>query len=73
MCLRKIPMMQEFNADHTAYLPHTEYSVFNTDETLLVRAEAYALKGDYVNALADVNTELSKFMPSAASTLPESL
>lgn len=67
VCLRKIPMMQEFNADHTAYYPHTEYSVFNTDETLLVRAEAYALKGDYVKALADVNTELSKFMPSATA------
>lgn len=67
VCLRKIPMMQEFNADHTSYYPHAEFSVFNTDETLLVRAEAYALKGDYVNALADINTELSKFMPSATA------
>lgn len=28
---------------------------FTTDETLLVRAEAYALKKDYANALADMN------------------
>lgn len=29
--------------------------VLTTDETLLVRAEAYALKGDYANALVDIN------------------
>ena len=32
---------------------------FTGDETLLVRAEAYALKGDFTNALADMNTWMS--------------
>lgn len=30
-------------------------AVFTTDETLLCRAEAYALKGDYENAVRDLN------------------
>mgnify|MGYP002524313847 CR=1 FL=1 len=65
-CLRKIPFMQEFSSDHSSYLPHSEFAVLTTDETLLARAEAYALKGEYDLALADINTELSKFMPKAA-------
>ena len=40
-------------------------SCFNTDETLLVRAEAYAMLKDYPNALKDVNAELSAFAPTA--------
>lgn len=35
--------------------PHIVDAVFTTDETLLVRAEAYALKKDYTKALADMN------------------
>lgn len=35
--------------------PHIVDVVLTTDETLLVRAEAYALKGDYTNALVDIN------------------
>lgn len=36
--------------------PHIIDMAFTTEETLLVRAEAYALKKDYANALADMNT-----------------
>lgn len=66
--LRKIPVMFEYTdvATGTGY-PHCEFAVMTTDETLLVRAEAYALKGDYENALADVNAELSKFMPNTTA------
>ena len=39
--------------------PHTEYAVFTTDKTLLVRAEAYALQGNYAAAVADLNTEVA--------------
>ena len=35
--------------------------MFNTDATLLERAEAYALSGKYAEALNDINTELAVF------------
>jgi hypothetical protein len=51
--LRKIPYSFEYIDIQTGTgYPHTEYSVFNTDETLLVRAEAYALQGKYTAALS---------------------
>lgn len=34
--------------------PHLVYTAFTTDETLLTRAEAYALSGDYVSATRDL-------------------
>lgn len=35
---------------------HIVDAVFTTDETLLCRAEAYALKKDYTHAIADINS-----------------
>ena len=35
--------------------PHVVDAAFTADETLLVRAEAYALKKDYTHAIADMN------------------
>lgn len=48
---------------------------FTTDETLLCRAEAYVMKGDYTNALADMNLWVTnRFKPtSARKTLTEDL
>ena len=40
--------------NQTGY-PHIVECIFTTDETLLVRAEAYALKGDFDKAIADMN------------------
>lgn len=37
---------------------HSEMPVFTTDGTLLVRAEAKALKGDYEGAVSDLNLEV---------------
>ena len=71
--MRKIPYSFEYT-DKTAGVgsAHAEYSVFNTDETLMVRAEAYALLGNYAAALADVNTELARFSKSGITlTLPQ--
>ena len=60
--LRKIPFFFG-SSDQTGNQgsPYSTYSVFNTDETLMVRAEAYALSGQYEKALADLNTELKAF------------
>ena len=60
--LRKIPYVPRV-LDVTAGIgiPYTEYAVFNTDATLLERAEAYALSGKYAEALNDINTELAAF------------
>lgn len=61
--LTYFPKMLEFfeytdKVAGTGY-PHIVDAVFTTDETLLVRAEAYALKKDYANALNDMNMWIS--------------
>lgn len=63
--LRKTPYLFEYT-DIQAGIgqPHSVYPVFTADETLLVRAEAKILKGDYAGGLADINAELSKFTVS---------
>ena len=38
---------------------HTVYPIFTADELLLTRAEAYIMKKEYTNALADMNLFLS--------------
>ena len=43
---------------------HTLVNAFNTDETLLVRAEAYALKGDFANAIADMQIFTNNYTKS---------
>ena len=60
--LRKLPYEFEYTdlQAKTGY-PHCIFSAFNTDMVLMDRAEAYALKGEYEKAVADVNTELSVF------------
>lgn len=56
---RKIPYEFEYlDLQAGTGFAHSIYSVFNTDMLLMERAEAYALKGDYDKALADINTEL---------------
>lgn len=60
--LRKVPYSFEYS-DIQANIgqPHSEFAVFTTDETLLVRAEAYIMLEQYDKAVADINTELSVF------------
>jgi tetratricopeptide (TPR) repeat protein len=48
---------------------HSVLSVFNAEETLLCRAEAYALQQKYDKALADINTLLKAFSSSPGLTL----
>ena len=60
--LKKLPInfkYQDREAGIGSY--YSEYSVFNTDETLLVRAEAYARLKQYEQATADINTEMKAF------------
>lgn len=71
---RKIPYEFEY-IDLTAGIgyPHTIYSVFNTDMVLLERAEAYALKGEYENAVNDINTELGAFYKNKVTLTVEGI
>ena len=53
------PKVQEFfettdKVNNTGYA-HIVFPAFSTEETLLVRAEAYAMKKDYAHALDDMN------------------
>ncbi len=60
--VRKIPYDFEYTDIQAGIgTPHAVYAEFTADETLLVRAEAKALLGQYEAALADLNTELSVF------------
>lgn len=47
---------------------HIVESAFTYDETLLVRAEAYALKGDFASACADLNDFASVRMDAVAGS-----
>lgn len=53
-------------------ISHTLVPIFTTDKTLLDRAEAYALKGNFQAALEDMNTFTHKFS-SGAPTITDAL
>ena len=49
-------------------MPYAEFSAFNADETLLVRAEAKAMLGRYDAAVADLNALLKVFIRREAKS-----
>ena len=53
--------------NQTGYV-HVVDAVFTTDETLLCRAEAYAMKKDYDNAVKDINTWIVSHTMTANGT-----
>lgn len=55
------------------FLYSTVWADFTTDETLLVRAEAYIRTGRYAEALADMNTWLSNYYSSYQPLTEESI
>lgn len=63
------PKVREFwevtdKINNTGYA-HIVFPAFSAEETLLVRAEAYAMKKDYANAIADMNAWItSHCLPS---------
>lgn len=72
--LRKVPYEFEYSDLQAGIgFAHAIYSAFNTDQVLLERAEAYALKGDYDKAVADINTELSVFSKRGGNLTIESI
>lgn len=71
---RKVPYEFEYT-DLQAGIgyPHAEYSVFNTDELLLERAEAYALLGRLDEAVKDLNTQLAAFHEAPTTLTVENI
>lgn len=58
--VRKVPYFFEYSDVQAGIgTPYAEYAEFTGDETLLVRAEAEAMLGQYQAAVDDLNTELS--------------
>lgn len=53
--------------NQTGYV-HVVDGVFTTDETLLCRAEAYAMKKEYDNAVKDINTWIVSHTMTANGT-----
>lgn len=51
--------------------PHIIQPAFTTDETLMCRAEAYAMKKDYASATKDINSFLQAFSSAPAVTTEE--
>ena len=67
VALGKIPLkLDQYDPQAKTGVPYAQFSVFNADETLLVRAEAKALLGRYEEAVADINTLLKVFVRSEA-------
>lgn len=57
--INKIPYSFEYkDIQADTGFAHTEMPAFTTDGTLLVRAEAKALNGDYAGAVSDLNLEV---------------
>lgn len=54
----------------TGYV-HITDAAFTGDETLLVRAEAYALSKQYANAIADINSWIASHCSAGAPTMTE--
>ena len=52
---------------------HSAYAVLTTDLTLLVRAEANAMLGNYDAAVADLNTEVKAYSSGALSVTLEGI
>lgn len=52
--------------------PHTVFPAFTTEETLLCRAEAYAMTSQYDSALSDMNLWVSKYVESGFRTMTAS-
>lgn len=50
---------------------HTVHPVFNTDETLLCRAEAYIMKKEYAKAAQDIQTFAHNFYSAAAANITD--
>ena len=68
--VRKIPYDFEYSDIQAGVgMPHTVYADFTADETLMVRAEAKAMKRDYQGAVDDLNTELTAFGNEKATQL----
>ena len=64
----KIPYAFEYyDIQANTGAPHSVYAVFTTDISLIERAEAYALMGEYEKAMKDINTELSVFANTGLS------
>lgn len=68
--VRKIPYDFEYSDIQAGVgLPHAVYADFTADETLMVRAEAKAMSGDYQGAVDDLNMELAAFGNDKATKL----
>lgn len=72
--VRKLPYSFKYS-DREAGIgqPYSEYPVFTTDETLLVRAEAKAWLKDYAGAVEDINTELRALEKTPTTLTTDSL
>ena len=69
VALGKIPLkLDQYDPQAKTGVPYAEFSAFNADETLLVRAEAKAMLGRYDAAVADLNTLLKVFIRSEAKS-----
>lgn len=62
----KYPFLRQYtNTQRTTYVPRSTAVVFNTDELLLSRAEAYIHLGNYEAALKDMNRWVDNYYETA--------
>lgn len=72
--IQKVPYLFETTdaVNGTGYA-HTALPVFNAEETILNRAEAYAMLGNYDKAAEDLTTWMQAFVNTTATLSPSSI
>lgn len=68
---RRLALYTEFSTDGSSYSGHLLLPAFTTDETLLCRAEAYALLKRYDEAAADINSWQKAFTKNTTTLTKE--
>lgn len=70
---RRVTLYQKMSIDGNSYWPYTIVPLFTTDETLITRAEAYALLGQYEEAAADITTWQKNYTSNKRNVTPDDI
>lgn len=70
---RRVTLYRKMSVDGNSYWPYTLVPLFTTDETLITRAEAYALLGQYNEAAADISVWQKNFTTNKVDVTPDDI
>lgn len=73
MSFRRVTLYRQVSISGDTFYPYVILPVFTTDETLITRAEAYALLKEYDNAVADINAWQAAFTSTGKTVTLQSI